>query len=66
VSELAAQMLAFESQVDLRGGSLGSSANLAQRGSGGFSCGTGCSHGRGGRSPAFTWRLWHVGSSRRP
>jgi hypothetical protein len=29
VSKLAAQMLAFESQVDLRNGGLGSSANFA-------------------------------------
>jgi hypothetical protein len=48
VSELASQMLAFESRIDLHSGSSGSSANFAKQGGhGGFSCGSG--HGRGGR-----------------
>jgi hypothetical protein len=48
VSELASQMLAFESRVDLRSGSSGSSANFAKRGGrDGFSRGSG--RGRGGR-----------------
>jgi hypothetical protein len=41
VRELVAQMLAFESHVDLRGGGSGSSSNLARRGQGGFNRGTG-------------------------
>jgi hypothetical protein len=42
VSELASQMLAFESHVELRSGSFGSSANFAKQGGhGGFSRGTG-------------------------
>jgi hypothetical protein len=40
VSKLAAQMLAFESCVDLRGSGSSLSANLARCGQGGFSCGT--------------------------
>jgi hypothetical protein len=52
VSELAYQMLAFESHIDLRSGCSGSSANFAKRGGrGGFSRGYGRGQGgRGGRT----------------
>jgi hypothetical protein len=48
VSELASQMLAFESRVDLRAGGSGTSANFARCGHGGFGCG-GAGRGRSGR-----------------
>jgi hypothetical protein len=53
VSKHAAQMLAFESQVDLRNGGSGSSANFAHLGRGGFGRGGGRGRGsRGGHTPA--------------
>jgi hypothetical protein len=48
VSELASQMLAFESRVDLRAGGSGTSANFARCGHGDFGCG-GAGRGRSGR-----------------
>jgi hypothetical protein len=52
VSELAAQMLSFQSQVDLRNGGSCSSTNFARRGRGGFRHGGGRGRGgRGGRTP---------------
>jgi hypothetical protein len=53
VSELAAQMLSFQSRVDLRNGGSCSSTNFARRGRGGFGHGGGRGRGgRGGRTPA--------------
>jgi hypothetical protein len=53
VSKLVAQMLAFESRVDLRSGGSDHSANFARRGRGGFDRGYGCGRSsHGGRTPA--------------
>jgi hypothetical protein len=49
MSELPAQILSFETRIDLRSNGSGSSANFDKRGRGGFGRGRG---GRGGHFPA--------------